>query len=868
MDTTRINHNNSGHKFRIAVDIAKEGSHIWDLTPYFKGRVGDNNFGLQVTWYYQGQLMNVVGMKPYIEGLVGQYSFGKNGEIDMDPDAVPVRYDGSPDDCEEAGKATFYFPSQMFPKEGIFKGFIGVKDDRDGSKNPQISGVTIWFKVLPGIAQMGHACDAYVDELDKALQNFKVKLDQHDKDYQTQLQQVIDDARNTFENETKATHDGLVAAQQEIHTNRSEQEKLFSELNLIEGQIDQNDIVRKVEFKASSEALQKSINDQLSKINTNPEGFDNLDALKAKYPQGQPGLFFTADDKHLHIYTDNRWKDVGSMPLTGLTNEQQQIIANAVYNGIFIYSKELLKAPYTDLNLYPANTIVTVGVNSSSILHLPKKIFGQDFNSGFTVLTYGPSETSHGKSGDGAIQIFMTQQGKLAWRIHWSGVYTEWMSDNSNAIFIYSKDLLHPPYTDLDIYPVGTTVTVATDSSTIQHMPTNLGADFNSGFTVYTYGPHDINTGVGNDGATQILVTQNGYIAWRIHWNGHFTQWSSRNSLDRKFFYSKDLVKKPYDDLDTFPTNTSAVYATNGAEVKNKPVDGGFAIKTWGLDGNNGQSGAMQLVATSTGDFYVRRAWGNPVKFSDWGQIKAETTEDKEFEIAKPSLSMFGRFGVIGDSYASGVLEDFKHKNKDIFATMTPEMTENLSWPTMLARKWGTSMLHLAKGGLSTRTWLTDDQGLKKMNESDPQDIYYLCLGINDFYGLGASYLGSEGDMDSGADTFYGNYAKIIKSIQTKAPLAKIIMFGVTSNPSDSTDIRNQFSNAQQKIAKHFDIAYISQNDDKLFNSTYFSQNMGSGHPSSYLYGALANAYERLIQKAVYRNKDYFYDYGWNGEFN
>ena len=94
MDTTRINHNNSGHKYRIAVDIAKEGSHIWDLTPYFKGRVGDNNFGLQVTWYYQGQLMNVVGMKPYIEGLVGQYSYGQNGEIDMDPDAVPVRYDG------------------------------------------------------------------------------------------------------------------------------------------------------------------------------------------------------------------------------------------------------------------------------------------------------------------------------------------------------------------------------------------------------------------------------------------------------------------------------------------------------------------------------------------------------------------------------------------------------------------------------------------------------------------------------------------------------------------------------------------------------------------------------------------------------
>lgn len=499
---------------------------------------------------------------------------------------------------------------------------------------------------------------------------------------------------------------------------------------------------------------------------------------------------------------------------------------------------------------------------------MPKNVFGQDFNDGFTLLTYGPSKTSHGDSGDGAIQILVTQKGQVAWRIHWSGVYTEWISNNTNTIFIYSKDLLHPPYTDLDLYPAGTIVTVATDVSTILHTPVNLGADFNTGFTVYTYGQHDINSGVVGDGVIQILVTQNGYVAWRIRWNGHFTNWSSGNSADRKFFYSSEIVTKPYDDLDSFPTNKTAVYSTNGEEVKNKPENGGFTIKSWGMDQNSEESGAVQLVATSTGNYYIRRGWKDPAKFSEWRQIKAESTEDKEFEIAKPSLSMFGKFGVIGDSYASGVLEDSKHKNKDIFATMTPEMTENLSWPSMLARRWGTSMLHLAKGGLSTRTWLTDDQGLKKLNGSDPQDIYYLCLGINDYYGLGASYLGSEGDMDSGADTFYGNYAKIIKSIQTKAPLAKIIMFGVTSNINDATDIRNKFAYAQQRIAEHFGIPYISQNDDKLFNSTYFSQNMGSGHPSSYLYGALANAYERLIQKAVYRNKAYFYDYGWNGELN
>lgn len=72
MDNIQVTHNNDNHHYRIAMDIAKEGSSLWDLTPYVKGRVGDNRFGLQVTWTYQGQLMNVEGMKPYIEGNVGQ----------------------------------------------------------------------------------------------------------------------------------------------------------------------------------------------------------------------------------------------------------------------------------------------------------------------------------------------------------------------------------------------------------------------------------------------------------------------------------------------------------------------------------------------------------------------------------------------------------------------------------------------------------------------------------------------------------------------------------------------------------------------------------------------------------------------------
>lgn len=338
-NTTRINHNNSGHKYRIAVDIAKEGSHIWDLTPYFKGRVGDNNFGLQVTWYYQGQLMNVVGMKPYIEGLVGQYSFDKNGEIDMDPDAVPVRYDGSPDDCEEAGKATFYFPSQMFPKEGIFKGFIGVKDDRDGSKNPQISGVTIWFKVLPGIAQMGSACDAYVDELDKALQNFKDKLKQHDQDYQQQLNnqnaqfqknsadfqrqmdQVITDARSAYINRVKNSRDAMDALDAEVKANRAELTNINDHLSGVEQQIAIHDIVTIPQHQEDLKNISNAIDERLANVRTAPVAVENAATLQQRYPNGADGIFITADTGHKWLWLSNQWTDCGQYQAIGIDNE-------------------------------------------------------------------------------------------------------------------------------------------------------------------------------------------------------------------------------------------------------------------------------------------------------------------------------------------------------------------------------------------------------------------------------------------------------------------------------------------------------------------------------------------------------------------
>lgn len=744
---------NNGKPYFFRFDVAKEAGEIARITDYLKTRVSDNGKKVPIKWFDQGQAMDVHGMSPFIQGGVGHYIKDDNGEILPSSDVVYREWYGTPADVTDDGVVYYTLEDQFFCKQGEFNGFFGLRD----SQGNVLTSVNIVFQILGSDLRITKAKEFYISELENLKTKFKI-----------QTQDAINEARDTYNKETQATRDALKAKDAEVEATRAEQRILGNQLDTYKDQIKRNEIVRRSEFLTNSEALSASITDRLSKISTNPEVFDNFPQLSAAYPTGKDGLFFVAETKHLYTYANGKWQDRGELPLTGLTNEQKNILDNSIYQYDFIYSTDQLKAPYTDLDLYPANTIICLGIDTSSIIHTPD-LQNETFKSGFTVLTYGPSTTGHGDLKDGTVQLLLT-------------------SDNE--------------------------------------------------------------------------------LFWRIRWNSNWSQWKAEFYSNQKFFFDSAQIKAPYDDLDTFPANASAVYAVDASKVKNAATNSNaFTIKTWGINGNASQSGTVQLFNSRDKGMYVRTSWGEGPAFTDWKQLKTGTPEENEFEYAKPSLAMFGKFGVVGDSYASGILEDFEHNKKDTFAQMTPEMSENLSWPTMLARKWGTSMLHLAKGGLSTRTWLTDDQGLKKLNESDPQDIYYLCLGINDYYGLGDSYLGIESDMESGADSFYGNYAKIIKAIKTKAPLAKIIMFGITITPGDSHDRQQRFSDAQYKIAQHFGIPYISENDDELFSSDYYTTSMGSGHPSSYLYGAMAEAFERLIQKTIYRNRDYFYSYGWNGEF-
>ena len=206
-------------------------------------------------------------------------------------------------------------------------------------------------------------------------------------------------------------------------------------------------------------------------------------------------------------------------------------------------------------------------------------------------------------------------------------------------------------------------------------------------------------------------------------------------------------------------------------------------------------------------------------------------------------MGLFSTFAVVGDSFASGNIGSDNAK---------------MQWGKILGHRYGITYLHLSKGGLSTRTWLTDSNGLSKMQSSDPQDLYIFALGINDAKISG--YIGSLTDITSHdnpsdyPDTFYGNYGKIIEACRAKSVGCRMIMTTVAPDLS-------AINTAIRAIAEHYGMPLIDIVNDSFFsNSSYWYTSFYGGHPTAIGYSGMAKRYAYLIAKCIDDNKTYFRD--------
>ena len=297
-----VSQNNDGNYYEIAVDTAKEGAEVWSLNDWFKARVGDDGTPLVMRFYTQGQLNSFDGhQKPIIQGNVGAYSFDDQKQIVMAADAKVVSWTGDPSDMLPGGRVRYHFPQQMFPTEGAFYGFVGYVDESNGRR---LTGVNVWFRVLGGVAQMGKACDFYINDLDIALALAKEKMRQAGIDFKAATDSALQDLRTKYQQEVQANQDAS-------ETTRAGLLKLADSVGALQAHVEARNIVFQQDFDRQAQALKNSIADTLSKVKFNAQGFANVDQIKSTYPNGADGIFIAVDTGHQWYWVNNAWVDAG-----------------------------------------------------------------------------------------------------------------------------------------------------------------------------------------------------------------------------------------------------------------------------------------------------------------------------------------------------------------------------------------------------------------------------------------------------------------------------------------------------------------------------------------------------------------------------
>ena len=172
----------------------------------------------------------------------------------------------------------------------------------------------------------------------------------------------------------------------------------------------------------------------------------------------------------------------------------------------------------------------------------------------------------------------------------------------------------------------------------------------------------------------------------------------------------------------------------------------------------------------------------------------------KKIDSSYMFLPVFHHVGCIGDSLASG-----ESAYTDDDGQHFVDLYEH-SWGQYLARATGNTYYNFSRGGLTAKTWLAT-QAEAAFDGTKKCEAYIIGLGHNDSKGdaVGASTDINMSDYTQNADTFYGNYGKIIQMIKEHQPKAKIFVLTAAAEGVES----GGYNTAVRTIADMFSNVYL-----------------------------------------------------------
>ena len=225
---------------------------------------------------------------------------------------------------------------------------------------------------------------------------------------------------------------------------------------------------------------------------------------------------------------------------------------------------------------------------------------------------------------------------------------------------------------------------------------------------------------------------------------------------------------------------------------------------------------------------------------------------DNIIEDYKDLFKSFPHVGIIGDSLASG-----ESAYKDGSTTKYVDIFEH-SWGQYMARMSGNTYYNFSRGGLSSRSWLTNSRGYPLASDGDHDcEAYIIALGENDW--RIENYLGSSADINlsdytQNADTFYGNYAGIIQRMKTICPKAKFFL--VTMPTTGAT--KQSFNVAIRYMATIFTNVYVLDLENDYLgyfsSGSFINGNSRGSHYNAVAYNYIAQLFMLWLSKIMNEN--------------
>lgn len=325
---------------RVTIDLMKKSTQIVDLSNVINPRVGDDDLQLPLHIGYGDNLFDMRG---------------KDVEfLSNDPNKKNIYIAGTcntntPGDNLYMGDLTFRFPAGTFQADGTYDPDKTMFRIVDKETQKAISSVNVKIIVMKNAIEFNFDPDktSYDSRLENMLHDF------HDKG-QAMLDEIKDlnnQAKSNVSGDTAATAKGAkkqadqnagdisdlkeevagargrfanMADREDAQDAAINQKENIANANANYAALKQKDAQQDVQL--AQKAGRYELEDKLAQMDLQPELFADLNAVKAKYPNGATQLIVT-DDGHRAVYRNGQWIDGGIYQAAGIK-------ASDVYNSM------------------------------------------------------------------------------------------------------------------------------------------------------------------------------------------------------------------------------------------------------------------------------------------------------------------------------------------------------------------------------------------------------------------------------------------------------------------------------------------------------------------------------------------------------